>query len=97
MESIHARRIHSEESFPYVDFHVKLIMDFISGCYFFELFGWQFAQSFIFFFHVKLIMDFISGCYFFELFGWQFAQSFIFLNDHMTRPAFPACDFFDKQ
>ena len=67
MESIHARRIHSEESFPYVDFHVKLIIDFIGGCYFFDLFGWQFAQS------------------------------FIFLNDHMTRPAFPACDFFDKQ
>lgn len=67
MESIHARRIHSEESFPYVDFHVKLIMDFISGCYFFDLFGWQFTQS------------------------------FIFLNDHMTRPAFPTCDFYDKQ
>ena len=24
-------------------------------------------------------------------------RSFIFLNDHMTRPAFSACDFFDKQ
>ena len=70
MESIHARRIHSEESFPYVDFHVKLIMDFI----------------------IIFIL-----CYFFDLFGWQFAQSFMFLNDHMTRPAFPACDFFDKQ